>query len=52
MFCDPLGVICPLVLQVKLLFKEACILNVKWDDLLPTMFAVNYNNAIKDLLKF
>ena len=26
MFFDPLGLICPLVLQVKLLFKEACIL--------------------------
>ena len=38
MFFNPLGLIRPLVLQVKLLCKEACILNVKWDGLLPTEF--------------
>ena len=41
--------ICPLVLQVKLLFKEACILDGKWDNLLPTEFVVKYNNLIKEL---
>ena len=47
MFFDPLGLICPLVLQVKLLFKEACILSVKWDDLLPTEFELRrINNSI------
>ena len=51
MFFDPLGLICPLVLQVKLLFKEAYILNVKWDDLLPTEFEVKYNNFIEELRK-
>ena len=50
-FFDPLGLICPLVLQVKLLFKEACILNVKWDDLLPTEFEVKYNIFIEELRK-
>ena len=48
-FADPLGLICPLVLQVKLLFKEACILDGKWDNLLPTEFVVKYNNLIKEL---
>ena len=51
MLFDPLGPICPLVLQVKLLFKEACILNVKWDDLLPTEFVVKYINFIEELRK-
>ena len=51
MFFDPLGLICPLVSQVTLLFKEACILNVKWGDLLPTEFEVKYNNFIKELRK-
>ena len=51
MFFDPLGLICPLVLQVKLLFREACILNVKWDDLLPTEFVVKYNKFIEELRK-
>ena len=48
-FADPLGLICPLVLQVKLLFKEACILDGKWDNLLPTEFVVKCNNLIKEL---
>ena len=51
MFFDPSGLICPLVLQVKLLFKEACILNVKWDELLPTESVVKYNNFIEELRK-
>ena len=41
MFFDPLGLICPLVLQVKLLFKESCILNVKWDNLLRQGLKLN-----------
>ena len=52
MFFDPLGLICPLVLQIRLLFKEACIFNVKWDDLLPTDFEVKYNNFIEQLGKY
>ena len=38
MFFISLGLICPLVLQVKVLFWEACILNVKWDDLLESLY--------------
>ena len=49
-FFYPLGYF-PLVLQVKLLFKEACILDVKWDDLLPIAFVVKYNNFIEGLRK-
>ena len=51
MFFDPLGLICPLVLQVKLLFKEACILDVKWVELLPTEFVVKYTNFIRRVTK-
>ena len=51
MFFDPLGLICPLVLQVKLLFKDACILYVKREDLLPTEFVVKYNHFIEELQK-
>ena len=51
MFFDPLGLIFPLVLQVKLLFKEACIFNVKWDGLLRTEFIVKYNNFTEELRK-
>ena len=50
-FFDPLGVICPLVLQVKLSFKEACVLNVKWNDLLPIEFVVKYYSFIEESRK-
>ena len=49
MFFNPLVIIFPLVLQVKPAFKEACILNVKRDNLLPTEFVVKYNNFMEDL---
>ena len=40
-----------IVLLVKLLFKELCILNVKWEDLLTTEFVVQCNNFIEELQK-
>ena len=49
MFFNPLVIIFPLVLQVKPAFKEACILTVKRDNLLPTEFVVKYNNFTEDL---
>ena len=51
MFFDTLGLICSLVLQVKVVFKEACILNVKWYDLLPREFIFKYINFIEELQK-
>ena len=36
---------------MKLSFKEACILNAKWDDLLPTEFDVKCNYFIEELRK-
>ena len=49
MFFDPLGLICPLVLQVKILFKEACSIKVNWDDELPTELIVKWKNFLKEL---
>ena len=37
------------VVQVKLLFREAYILNIKWDNLFPSEFVVKYNNFIEEL---
>ena len=51
MFFDPLGLTYSLVLQAKLLFREACILNVTCDVLLPTEFVVKYNNFMEELRK-
>ena len=38
MFSDPLGLISPIVLQIKIFFKEACPLKCTWDDLLIDEF--------------
>lgn len=40
---DPIGVTLPVQLQVRLLLKEACAHNLKWDDELP--------NSLKERLK-
>ena len=37
MLFDPLGIISPLVLQAKLIFKDICMLKFFWDDNLPTI---------------
>ena len=35
MFFDPLGFLCPIVLQVKLIFNKICILKTGWDSKVP-----------------
>ena len=32
MFFDPMDLICPIVLQAKLLFKRICFIKSGWDD--------------------
>ena len=38
MFFDPLGLISPIALQIKILFKEACALKYTWDNVLNDKF--------------
>ena len=49
MFFDPLGLISPIVLQIKILFKEACALKYTWDDALNNKFIEKLKNLFKEL---
>ena len=49
MFFDPLGLISPIVLQIKILFKEACALKCTWDDVLNDKFIVKWKKFFKEL---
>ena len=46
---DPLGLISPIVLQIKILFKEACALKYTWDDALNNKFIEKLKNLFKEL---
>ena len=49
MFFDPLGIISPLALQAKLIFKEVCLLKVSWDDNLPAILTSKWKSFINEL---
>ena len=48
-FFDPLGLICPIVLQAKLLFKELCELKVDWDEVVKSEISEKWNRFLNDL---
>ena len=48
-FFDPLGLVCPAVLQAKLLFQELCELKVDWDEVVDGDFAKKWDRFFKDL---
>ena len=49
MFFDPSGLISPIVLQVKILFKEACALKCIWDDVLNDTFIEKWKKFFREL---
>ena len=49
MFLDRLGLISPNVLQIKILFKEACPLKCTWDNLLNDKFIEKWKKFFKEL---
>ena len=42
-FFDPLGVICPVIIQFKILFQDMCKLKMKWDDPLTGELLTKWN---------
>ena len=48
-FFDPLGLVCPVVLQAKLLFQELCELMVDWDEVVDGDVAKKWDRFLKDL---
>ena len=49
MFFDRLGLISPNVLQIKIFFKEACVLKCTWDNLLNDKFIEKWKRFFKEL---
>ena len=46
---DPLGLMCPIVIQSKLLFQRLCIDKLHWDDTLPNEISKVWFNWLNDL---
>ena len=46
---DPLGLLAPIVIQLKILFQELWLLNLQWDDQLPQNLMQWWTNARLDL---
>ena len=49
MFVDPFGIISPLALQAKLIFKDVCLLKFSCNDNLPTILTNKWKSFINEL---
>ena len=48
-YFDPVGFICPVVLQAKLLFKDICSMKTDWDDPVDRIISERWCNHLTDL---
>ena len=48
-FFDPLGLVCPVVLQANLLLQELCELKVDWDEVVDGDITKKWDRFLKDL---
>ena len=51
MFYDPLGLICPIVLQFRLIFQSLCAEKLEWDSSLPLHHSVQWKKLLNNLTK-
>ena len=51
MFSNTLGLICPIVLQFKLIFQSLCAEKVEWDSPLSLHYAVQWKKLLNNLKK-
>ena len=47
---DPLGLVAPVVIEARLIFRETCKLNMDWDELLPRSYMSRWNSWINSLV--
>ena len=50
-FYDPLGLISPLFITIKTLFRDLCKLKIGWDDPLDEELSLRYSQWLSDLSK-
>ena len=48
-YFDPIGLICPIVLQVKLIFKQLCSMKVDWDSIVSESILTTWRNYLNEL---
>ena len=51
MFFDPLGVVCPIMLNAKVLFQETCKRKLSWDAIIPIDVNNKWKVFINELFK-
>ena len=51
MFYEPFGLICPIVLQFRLIFQSLCAEKLEWESLLPLDHAVQWKKLLNNLTK-
>ena len=43
---DPLGLVNPIVVKLKMYFQKLCVAKLKWDDLLPDVYLQEWNDIL------
>ena len=48
---DPLGLLCPIIIQMKVIFQKLCVDERDWDDLAPQPIIVQWNQFLYELFE-
>ena len=51
LFYDPLGLICPIVSQFRLIFQSSCAEKVEWNSPIPLHYVIQWKNSLNNLTK-
>ena len=46
---DPLSVVCPTILVLKMLFQKICLMKINWDDVLPETVIAEWQNTLENV---
>ena len=46
---DPLGVVCPTILVLKMLFQKICLMKINWDDVLSKTVIAEWQNTLENV---
>ena len=48
---DPLGLLCPIIIQMKVIFQKLCVDEKDWDNLAPQPIIVQWNQFLHELFE-
>ena len=46
---DPLRVVCPTILVLKMLFQKICLMKINWDDVLSKTVIAEWQNTLENV---